>query len=60
MGNGDVLSDLKEMVKNEQLTEYVKFYGIQSGEALDQIFCHCDIGLTVLAGHREGLSKMSD
>lgn len=60
VGDGDVLSDLKEMVKNEQLTEYVKFYGIQSGEALDQIFCNCDIGLTVLAGHREGLSKMSD
>lgn len=60
VGDGNVVDELKLLVKEYQLEPYVIFYGKKYGCELDRIFEKCHIGFTVLAGHREGHQKTSD
>lgn len=54
VGDGEVISQLKEYVCSHNLSDRVIFYGFKSGQELDEIYEKADIGLDVLGGHRKG------
>lgn len=56
IGEGNVLDELKQLVSNLSLDDYVKFYGFLSGKDLDEIYDIADIGIDVLGGHRKGVT----
>lgn len=60
VGNGPDTDRLKDIVSRNHLEPYVEFCGKQSGESLDKLFQKSNLGLAVLAGHREGHVSVSD
>ena len=60
VGNGPDTDHLQQMVHENHLESYVKFCGVQSGQELDKLFRQSNIGIAVLAGHRDGLESVSD
>lgn len=60
VGNGPDTDHLEQMVHDLNLEPYVEFCGRQSGQALDDLFRRSNLGLAVLAGHREGHDSVSD
>lgn len=60
VGNGPELVHLQQMVRDYKLESYVEFCGKQSGTELDALFRKSNLGLAVLAGHREGHESVSD
>lgn len=50
---GDPLPELVDLVHQYLLEDHVIFHGRQSGEALDQIYNQCVLGIDVLGGHRK-------
>lgn len=53
VGNGHVVSELKQMCKFLNIENYVTFYGFKTGKELDDIYELADIGIDVLGGHRK-------
>lgn len=59
VGNGPDKEKYQELVKKFNLNEYIKFYGMLSGEKLDHIYNKADIGVEVLGLHRNGIQLSS-
>jgi len=55
VGDGAELPVYKELVKQYGLENNVKFYGFQSGNALEEIYSTADIALSSIGIHRIGL-----
>lgn len=58
VGDGPELNNLKDYVCEQKLEEYVCFYGYQTGQALDEIFDRCAIGLDALPEHYKETSSL--
>ena len=54
VGNGPALPELKQLCKRLSVEKYVHFYGSQYGDDLDKTYCSCNIGVSILGGHRSG------
>lgn len=52
------IEDLKAMVGNNNLTNYVQFHGSQFGDELDRLFDNSDIGVASLARHRSNITHL--
>jgi len=52
VGEGHELPILQKKVKEKKLQKYVKFHGLLHGEALDEMFDICDVGIGSLGMHR--------
>lgn len=59
VGDGEVLSEYKQLVSNLNLDKHVFFYGNQCGRALDEIYNKCDIGVSSLGLHRTGVTEQT-
>lgn len=55
VGDGPVLPEYKQLVKDYSLEKYVKFYGNLRGEKLDFIYKKADIALDAMGRHRVGV-----
>lgn len=57
VGDGDkkTLNDLKRLVEENNLKEYVIFYGYKSGKELDEIYNKSDIAVGSLGGFRRNI-----
>lgn len=57
VGDGDkkVITELKKLVKNNNLEDYVIFYGYKFGIELDEIYNKADIAVGSLGNFRKGL-----
>ena len=57
VGNGieQVINDLKQITRDNNLSEFVKFYGPKSGLELDLLFDFADFGIASLARHRSNI-----
>ena len=53
-----IKNELKRMITENNLEEYVIIYGKKHGEELDQIFEKCDFGIGSLGRHRVGIDKI--
>ena len=58
VGNGimQVINELKQLINDNNLSEYVKFYGPKSGVELDLLFDSADFGIASLARHRSNIT----
>lgn len=54
VGDGPVLSEYKDIVQKRGLSECVVFYGVKTGDELNQIYDLCDLGVEELAAFRQG------
>ncbi len=59
VGDGDECNNLKKLVKDYNLQDYVIFHGTKSGEDLDKIFCKSNLAVSILGGHRAGFTSTS-
>lgn len=57
-GQKDVVELLKKLVKNNNLQEYVIFYGFKSGKELDDIYSKVDVAVGSLGRHRSGIYEL--
>ena len=57
VGDGPEYSNLRSLVKQRNLDNYVLFEGKQHGEKLDNLFNICTIGVGSLGIHRKGLNS---
>jgi len=55
VGDGTLTYSYKKMVKDNNLDSSVSFLGLVYGEDLDPLFDKCDIAISTLALHRQGL-----
>lgn len=55
VGDGPELSKYKENVAKNHLEKKIIFYGLKTGEQLDEIYNLCDIALESLGRHRSGI-----
>jgi len=55
VGEGSVLENLKNLVKEFKLEKYVIFHGTKVGEELDKIVDDSDVAFGSLGNHRKGL-----
>jgi len=60
VGNGiiQVINELRQITRDNNLSEYVKFYGPKSGLDLDLLFDFADFGIGSLARHRSNITKI--
>lgn len=54
----EIMEELKKLVKNNNLNDYVIFYGYKSGKDLDNIYNQTDIAIGSLGIHRIGLTEV--
>lgn len=59
IGNGNEISELKELTKKNGLEKYVFFHGTKAGKDLDEFFDLCQVGIGSLGLHRQGMSISS-
>lgn len=59
VGDGAQLANLKKLVDNYNLNNYVIFHGSKIGTELDELVNKCNIGIGSLGNHRKGLTKDS-
>lgn len=59
VGIGSELKNLRQLVIEYNLSDYIIFHGIKTGEELDNLFATCDLGIGSLGNHRKGLTKDS-
>ncbi len=59
IGDGSVISQIKEMVKNYGLESKVHFYGYKYGDELDKLYDMCDIGLSIFGFYKAGVNRSS-
>lgn len=53
-----IINELKQIVNENHIEEYVKFYGPKSGIELDALFDIADFGIASLARHRSNISNI--
>lgn len=54
-GNKEIMEELKKLVKENNLDDYIIFYGYKSGKDLDEIYNKSDIGIGSLGNFRKGI-----
>lgn len=59
VGYGPKLDEYKKTVEEQNLSDYIKFYGKLSGQSLDDIFNKCEIGISSLANKEIGVTYSS-
>lgn len=59
VGSGDIENDLKELVNNLGISDYVIFYGSKTGDELTDIFNKSDIGIGSFGFYKIGLERAS-
>lgn len=59
VGEGDSLSEYKQLVSDFALEQNVFFYGNQSGKELDEIYNQCNIAVSSLGLHRIGITEQA-
>ena len=59
VGDGDkkTVNNLKKLVKENKLEDYVTFYGYRYGKELDKIYDRSNIGIGCLGNFRKGIYK---
>lgn len=55
VGEGPALSEYKQLVSQNSLDNYVKFYGNLRGKELDRVYNQADIALDAMGRHRVGV-----
>ena len=55
VGNGNKISELKELTKRNGLERYIFFHGAKAGKDLDDFLNLCQVGIGTLGLHRQGL-----
>ncbi|MCL2184478.1 MAG: glycosyltransferase [Treponema sp.] len=60
VGDGEQLNFYKNLVNKFNLSNYIIFYGIKSGEELSLIFNKSDIAVCSLGGHRKSIFLSSE
>lgn len=60
VGNGRVIEDAKNYVKQHMLEDQVIFYGSLFGDELDSVYQKCDIGVCSLGNHRHNIFLSSE
>jgi glycosyltransferase involved in cell wall biosynthesis len=60
VGNGPEMDRYNILVKQYNLSEYVIFYGLLSGEKLTEVFNKADIAVCSLGSHRKGIYFSSE
>lgn len=55
IGEGNELENIKKLVKDLNIENYVIFHGIKTGKELDELFDIADIGIGSLGNHRKGI-----
>lgn len=55
VGDGPPMEEYKRIIAEYDLQEHVFFYGILTGEALDDVYDRCDLGVENLGFHRTGV-----
>jgi glycosyltransferase involved in cell wall biosynthesis len=60
VGGGTICEKYKELAKKYNLNEYCFFYNFLNGEALDDVYNKCDIGICSLGAHRKDLYLSSE
>lgn len=58
-GNKETVNALKNLVKENQLEDYVIFYGYKAGKKLDEIYNKSNIGVGSLGAYRKKIYKSS-
>lgn len=51
-------AEFKALISDNHMEDYVMLYGKQHGDALDQIFEQCDMGIGSLGRHRVGIQQI--
>lgn len=59
VGYGPKLDEYKKTVMEQNLSDYIHFYGKLSGQPLDDIFNNCEIGISSLANKEIGVTYSS-
>ncbi len=59
VGYGEDYERISNMIKENDLNEYIIMHGYQTGSNLDKIFINADIAVSSLADHRKGLNIIS-
>ncbi len=59
VGDGSVIGQIKNMIRECNLESKVFFYGYKYGEELDELYDMCDMGLSVFGLHKAGVSQSS-
>ena len=60
VGEGPELAHYKDIAVHDLLKDRVLFYGHLTGDALNDVYNHADLGVTSLGNHRVGLHFSSD
>lgn len=60
VGQGSESERYKKMVQDYGLEEYVIMYGQQTGEALDNIYDQCNLGIASLGCYRKGMYETQE
>jgi len=58
-GDGPDMKRIKSMVKEHDLGNSVKFYGMLNKDELDNLYDECDLAVEVLGNHRQGIRVSS-
>jgi len=53
IGEGEAIPELKKLADSTATQDIVKFHGVQTGRALDEIFDNADLGVGTLGLHRK-------
>lgn len=59
VGEGSVLDEYKKIVAENNLQEYVIFYGKRKGKELEAVYNQCDIAVSSLGLHRIGITTQA-
>jgi glycosyltransferase involved in cell wall biosynthesis len=59
VGDSAELSNLKQLVSDYNLNDYIIFHGRKTGQELNVLFDKCNIGIGSLGNHRKALTKDS-
>jgi glycosyltransferase involved in cell wall biosynthesis len=59
VGDSAELSNLKQLVSDYNLNDYIIFHGRKTGQELNDLFDKCNIGIGSLGNHRKALTKDS-
>jgi len=60
VGDGPAAAEYKKLITQLDLWNYVFYYGLKSGNELDDIYNMCDIGICTLACHRKKMYLTSE
>jgi glycosyltransferase involved in cell wall biosynthesis len=60
VGDGTELAEYNRLIIQNNLSKYIRFYGVLSGDKLSEVFNESDIAVCSLGAHRKGLYLSSE